>query len=85
MGSAIVEFSPQGEIIKHISLLDLLDPTRIGRDALDTSWTSQHVAGGQRPLDWDHANADLRRGVGLVLRVAPPPGRRRQVNRTPRR
>jgi len=57
MGSAIVEFSPQGEIIKRISLLDLLDPTRIGRDALDTSWTSQHVAGGQRPLDWDHANA----------------------------
>jgi hypothetical protein len=57
MGSAIVEFSPQGEIIKRISLLDLLDPTRIGRDTLDTSWPSQHVAAGQQPLDWDHANA----------------------------
>ena len=57
MGSAIVEFTPQGEIVKHISTLDLLDPTRIGRDSLDTSWPSQHVPMGQRPYDWDHANA----------------------------
>ena len=57
LGSAIVEFSPTGELVKHISLLDLLDPTRIGRDALDPQWPSQHVPAGQRPYDWDHANA----------------------------
>jgi arylsulfate sulfotransferase len=57
MGSAIVEFSPAGDIVKHISLLDLLDPTRIGRDSLDPQWPSQHVPAGQRAYDWDHANA----------------------------
>lgn len=57
LGSVIVEFTPEGEIVKKISLLDLLDPTRIGRDSLDTMWPSQHVQGGQRARDWDHANA----------------------------
>lgn len=57
LGSVIVEFSPTGEIVKRISLLDLLDPTRIGRDALDPQWPSQHVPAGQRAYDWDHANA----------------------------
>ena len=57
MGSAIVEFAPTGELVKHISLLDLLDPTRIGRDSLTQDWTSQHAPEGQRPYDWDHANA----------------------------
>jgi hypothetical protein len=57
MGSAIVEFSPTGEIVKRISMLDLLDPTRIGRDSLTQDWPAQHVPAGQRPYDWDHANA----------------------------
>jgi len=57
MGSAIVEFSRSGEIAKRISTFDLVDPTRIGRDSLDTSWPSQHVPMGQRPYDWNHPNA----------------------------
>ncbi len=57
MGSAIVEFTPAGEIVKRISLLDLLDPTRIGRDSLTQQWPAQHAPSGQRPYDWDHANA----------------------------
>ena len=57
MGSAIVEFTPTGEIVKRISMLDLLDPTRIGRDSLTQDWSSQHATPGQRPYDWDHANA----------------------------
>lgn len=57
LGSAVVEFTRLGEVVKRISLLDLLDPTRIGRDSLDTSWPSLHVTSGKRARDWDHANA----------------------------
>jgi arylsulfate sulfotransferase len=28
-----------------------------GRDSLDQDWPAQHVPAGQRPYDWDHANA----------------------------
>jgi hypothetical protein len=57
MGSVIVEFTPSGEIVKEISLMDLLDPTRIGRDSLDTSWPMNHLPMGERARDWDHSNA----------------------------
>jgi len=57
LGSVIVEFTPSGEITKEISMLDLLDPTRIGRDSLDTSWPSGHLPDDTVARDWDHANA----------------------------
>src|SRR5690606_736792 len=57
VGSVIVEFTPEGEIVKSISMLDLLDPTRIGRDSLSTSWANSHVPRGETARDWDHANA----------------------------
>ncbi|MBN2529580.1 MAG: aryl-sulfate sulfotransferase [Deltaproteobacteria bacterium] len=59
MGSIIVEFTPDGQIIKYIPLLDLLDPTRIGRGVLRDSWSllNKYRLDGDRPKDWDHANA----------------------------
>jgi hypothetical protein len=56
MGSVIVEFTPDGEIVKYISLLDLLDPTRISRSSLSTQWPSGFVPDGVEARDWDHAN-----------------------------
>jgi hypothetical protein len=57
LGAVIVEFTPEGEVEERISLLDLLDPTRIGRDSTSTGWPTRYVAAGEVAHDWDHANA----------------------------
>ena len=57
VGGVIAEFSQDGTVSKRISLLDLLDPTRIGRDSLDTTTSSVLTPEGQSAYDWDHANA----------------------------
>src|SRR5690606_4972824 len=51
VGSVIVEFTREGEIVKSISILDLLDPTRIARDSLSTSWANAHVPSGETARD----------------------------------
>ena len=54
----MVEFSPaDGTIINQWSLLDLLDPYKIGYDSLGGFWntTFPEIEGGTR--DWAHANA----------------------------
>ncbi len=43
----IVEFTPQGNVVGEWSLLDILDPTRIGYGTI----------GGRIPNDWSHSNA----------------------------
>ena len=57
VGGVIVEFSRKGELVKYIPLMDLLDPTRIGRGSLSTSWSSWYVPEGELAYDWDHANS----------------------------
>ncbi len=59
VGAIILEFTPEGEILKYIPLMDILDPTRIGRDSLSSSWSLifRYREDGQVPRDWDHANA----------------------------
>lgn len=47
-GDVIIEFTREGEIVKHIPLLDLLDPTRVGHDAVSDQEGFQ---------DWSHGNA----------------------------
>jgi hypothetical protein len=57
-GDEVVEFSPtDGTIVNRWSLLDLLDPFRIGYDSLGGFWngTFPEIEGGTR--DWAHANA----------------------------
>jgi len=46
IGDLIVELTREGELEKRISLLDLLDPTRVGRDST-----------GLGVQDWAHCNA----------------------------
>ena len=65
VGCVIVEFAATGEVVKYIPLMDLLDPTRIGRETLPTEqpeqpWgvIEQYAAREGVPVnDWDHANA----------------------------
>jgi arylsulfate sulfotransferase len=46
-GDVVTEFTRDGQIVKAISLLDLLDPTRVGYNA---------VSDGQNQ-DWSHSNS----------------------------
>jgi hypothetical protein len=65
VGCVIVEFASTGELVKYIPLMDLLDPTRIGRGTLpgeqdDPPWgviAAYAEQQGVAVADWDHANA----------------------------
>ena len=57
MGGVIVEFSRAGELITNISLMDVLDVTRIGREGLTTTWPENYLPKGEEAYDWCHANA----------------------------
>lgn len=54
VGDTIVEFSPDGGVLREIRLLDLLDPFRLCYDSLGNYWDDHY----RRPTrDWSHANA----------------------------
>ena len=54
-GDLIVEFNQEAGIVRTWSLLDYLDPNRIGRDSVSSRfWTNWF---GEEALDWSHANA----------------------------
>ncbi len=53
VGDVIVEFSRQGELIKEIPLLDILDPTRVAHGVLGSHWDSVYPTA----KDWSHSNA----------------------------
>jgi hypothetical protein len=59
VGDVILEFEPDGSIVRRLKLLDLLDPQRIGYGSLTDFWnkTYAHVLGGAVSEDWSHANA----------------------------
>ncbi len=61
VGDVIVEFAPDGTIVRQWSLLDALDPYRIGYGSLDTSFWDDTYRTLGRPdaelADWAHANA----------------------------
>ena len=58
VGGVIVEFTPDGQIVRELKLFDLLDPYRIGYDSLGTGfWRELYgavVEGDTR--DWLHDN-----------------------------
>ena len=61
VGDLVVEFTPEGTVVREWSLLDALDPYRIAYDSLGTSfWGATYRALG-RPdaelADWTHGNA----------------------------
>jgi len=53
-GDLIVEFTPDGTVVNEWSLLELLDPYRVGYDSLGKYWDSFF---GTRTRDWAHANS----------------------------
>ena len=56
-----MEFAPDGTVVRQWSLLDALDPYRIGYDSLGTSFWGDTYGALGRPdtelADWTHANA----------------------------
>lgn len=59
IGDVIVEFEPDGTVLNMWSLMDILDPYRIGYDSLDTGfWQDVFAAKLPEPArDWSHANS----------------------------
>lgn len=59
VGDVILEFEPDGDVVRRLKLLDLLDPQRIGYGSLTDFWnkTYEHMLGGTVSEDWSHANA----------------------------
>jgi hypothetical protein len=54
-GDTIVEFHPEtGEIRRQISLLDVLDPCRVGHHVMGPFWDNQGYPGCR---DWSHQNS----------------------------
>src|SRR5690606_19236826 len=53
VGDLIAEFTRNGEMVKTISLFDIIDPRRVGRDSL----IAPLVPYGQGSRDWSHSNA----------------------------
>jgi len=57
-GDEVIEFSPtDGAIVNRWSLLDLLDPFRLGYDSLGGFWNSNFPEFEQGTKDWTHGNA----------------------------
>lgn len=57
-GDEVVEFSPSdGTIVNRWSMLDLLDPFRLGYDSLGGFWNSNFPEFEQGTKDWTHGNA----------------------------
>ena len=54
VGDLVIEFRPDGSIRKQWSLLDLMDPRRIGWDTLGGYWDPFF---SKKTQDWSHANA----------------------------
>jgi hypothetical protein len=57
-GDVVVEFAPDGTVVKQVALLDLLDPHRIVYDSVDGDyWEDFGPWAGDDIKDWSHGNA----------------------------
>ena len=59
IGDVILEFQPDGTVVDRRSVLDLLDPRRIGYESLDSGfWQEIYESSPEEPLrDWSHVNS----------------------------
>jgi arylsulfate sulfotransferase len=59
IGDVILEFQPDGKVVNRWSVLDLLDPYRIGYESLDSGfWHEVYENVPEEPLrDWAHVNS----------------------------
>jgi len=56
-GDVVIEFTRDGEIVNSYSMLDLLDPLRIGYASTGNFWDSLFPAVMEGTRDWSHGNA----------------------------
>ena len=59
----ILEVEPDGTVIRRQSLLDILDPSRIGYDSLNDHFRLD------TPNDWAHANSIIADGDSVIVSV----------------
>ena len=57
VGDVVLEFEPDGEVVRRFSLLDVLDPHRIGYDSLAQGLNNRFPEADGGTLDWSHSNA----------------------------
>jgi arylsulfate sulfotransferase len=59
IGDVILEIAPDGTVVDRISVLDVLDPYRIGYESLDSGfWQSVYESTPEEPIrDWAHVNS----------------------------
>jgi putative cell wall-binding protein len=62
VGDVIVEFAANGDVVSETKLLDILDPFRIGWNALDVNYWDNYYSA--KTVDWSHANAVISSGDG---------------------
>lgn len=59
VGDVVIEYTPDGEVVDRVPLLDVLDPYRIGYESLDPGfWRGVYTGAEGEPIrDWSHANS----------------------------
>jgi hypothetical protein len=64
VGDVVIEFAADGSVVARTKLLDILDPFRIGYDALDAAFWNNYYAEATPTVDWTHANGVIPSGDG---------------------
>ena len=59
IGDVIAEFTKEGEVVRRVQVLDVLDPNRLGKGSLSTGfYEDEYEAVLEKPgHDWSHSNA----------------------------
>ena len=73
IGDTLIEFTPEGEIVREVKLLDLIDPYRIGYGSIGNGAALGNVFGppDQNPRhDWAHLNAVVTDDTGRYAIVS---------------
>jgi putative cell wall-binding protein len=64
VGDVIIEFEADGTIVSETRLLDILDPFRIGYNALSGRYWNSYYPESSPTVDWSHANGVIPSGDG---------------------
>ena len=64
VGDVIVKFAIDGSVVSETKLLDILDPFRIGYNALSVRYWNSHYPESAPTVDWSHANGVIPSGDG---------------------
>ncbi|MCL1595757.1 MAG: aryl-sulfate sulfotransferase, partial [Actinomycetia bacterium] len=67
VGDVVIEFAADGSVVNETKLLDILDPFRIGYNALSVTYWNSHYPDYSPTVDWSHANGVIPSGDGGVI------------------